>query len=280
MNRRTVLTTLAALPFVTPVLARKPPRFQIGACDWSIGQSSKIAAFEVARQIGLDGLQVNMGSADNNMHLRQKEVQKAYLDAARRTGVKIGGLALGELNSVPYKSDPRAEEWVQDSIGVARALGVRNVLLAFFSKGDLRNDPAGQKVVIERLKAVAPKAEKAGVTLAIESWLSAEDHLRIIEAVGSPALKVYYDVCNSTVMGYDILQEMRWLGKQNLICELHFKENGFLLGQGKVNYPEVRRVLDEIGYSGWIHIEGAIPDKKPMLESYIQNNEFTRKLLA
>ncbi|MCP2936756.1 sugar phosphate isomerase/epimerase, partial [Salmonella enterica subsp. enterica serovar Typhimurium] len=89
-------------------------------------------------------------------------------------------------------SDPRTEEWVSGAIDAAQALGINCILLAFFDKGELRNDRPGQDEVIRRLKQIAPKAEKARVTLAIESYLSAEDHLRIIEAVGSPAVKVYY----------------------------------------------------------------------------------------
>jgi L-ribulose-5-phosphate 3-epimerase len=292
MNRRTALrqtlgfiglSSQVSLPVLNSKISLQNPnnqRFQIGACDWSIGQSSKIEAFDVAKTIGLDGIQVNMGSEKNDMHLRQKDLQKAWREAAKRTKIQVGGLALGELNNIPYKSDPRAEQWVQDSVDVAKAIGAKNVLLAFFNKGDLKNDPQGTKVVIERLKAVAPKAEKAGIVLAIESWLSAEEHMAIVDAVASPAVKVYYDVCNSTVMGYDILKEIRWLGKQKQICEFHFKENSFLLGQGKVNYPEVRKAIDDIQYSGWVHIEGAVPEGKNMLESYTYNNKFVREILA
>ncbi|WP_040006940.1 sugar phosphate isomerase/epimerase family protein [Fibrisoma limi] len=285
MNRRNALrysVGIGFLSFITPgFFCNSAParRFSIGACDWSIGKSSDVGAFDVAKQIGLDGIQVNMGSEANNMHLRQKEVQAAYKAAAQRTGVQIGGLALGALNDVPYKSDPRTEQWVQDSVDVAKALGVKNILLAFFNKNDLRNDPQGQQVVVERLKAVAPKAEKAGVILGIESWLSAPEHLAIINAVGSPAVKVYYDVCNSSVMGYDIAKEIRDLGK-DMICEFHLKENGYLLGKGEIDLIKVRQTIDDIGYTGWLHIEGAIPKGKPMLESYVENNRTVRSLFS
>ena len=42
----------------------------------------------------------------NDMHLRRPEVQKAYLEAAKRTGLEIASLAIGEMNNVPLKSDP------------------------------------------------------------------------------------------------------------------------------------------------------------------------------
>jgi L-ribulose-5-phosphate 3-epimerase len=250
-------------------------RFRIGACDWSLGQRARTGALGVARQLGLDGVQVSMGSVDNDLQLRRPEVQRAYRDAAAAAGVRIGGVALDLMNQVPYKSDPRTEQWVSDTIDVARALDVRVILLALFEKGDLRGDPEGQAEVINRLKRVAPKAERQGVVLGIESWLSAPDHLRILEAVGSRNVQVYYDLANSTQMGYDILAEIRQLGRER-ICEFHAKENGFLLGQGRIDFPGVRRALDDIGYGGWIQIEGAVPKGQPLLESHTQNVRFMR----
>ena len=255
---------------------RTAPRFQIGACDWSIGMRGNPEALRVAKELGLDGVQVSMGSVDNDLHLRRPDVQQAYRDAARTHGLRIGGVALDVMNRVPYKSDPRTIQWVSDSIDVARALDVRVILLAFFESGDLRNDAEGQAEVVRRLKAVAPKAEDRGVILGIESWLSAADHLRIIEAVGSRNVRVYYDVANSQQMGYDIYSEIRQLGRER-ICEFHAKENGSLLGQGRIDFAALRKALDDIAYAGWIQIEGAVPKGKPMLESYQENVPFMRR---
>lgn len=284
MNRRTALKSgllLAGTPFFSltdrVLFQQNPPRFSIGACDWSINATADVSAFDVAKQIGLDGVQVSLNTAAKTDFLQHPDVQQAYLSASKRTGVAIGGLALGILNEIPYKADPRAEVWVSESIDVAKALGVKTVLLAFFSKNDLKGDVAGTKTVVERLRKVAPKAEKAGIALGIESWLSAPEHLAIIEAVGSPAVKVYYDVCNSTVRGYDIFREMRDLGTK-YICEIHLKENGYLLGAGKIDMNRVRQTMDEIGYSGWLQMEGAVPDGQPMLASYRENNRVVRSL--
>lgn len=259
--------------------AQTPARFKIGACDWSLGQRGRTEALSVAAGLGLDGVQISMGSVENGLQLRRPGTQQAYREAARTAGVRIGGVALDLMNQVPYKSDERTVQWVSDSIDVARALDVRVVLLAFFEKGDLRDDPAGQAEVVRRLKAVAPKAERQGVVLGIESWLSADDHRRIIEAVASRHVQVYYDLANSTQMGYDIAREIRQLGRE-LICEFHAKENGFLLGQGRIDFAAVRKAMDDIGYSGWIQIEGAIPKGQPMLESHLQNVRFMRALFG
>ncbi len=254
-------------------------RFTIGACDWSIGNQSNLGAMEMAQQIGLDGAQLSLGLKTNNMHLRRKDVQEAYFALAKIFKVKFTGLGIGELNNFPYKSDSQTDIWVSDSIDVAKALNVKVVLIAFFGKGDIKNDTMGQDAVIQKFKDVMPKAEKLGITLGIESWLSAEEHMRIIDAVASPNLKVYYDVANSEKMGYNIYDEIRWLGKKKQICEFHFKENDFLLGQGKVDFLKVKECIEEISYQGAIQIEGAVPPNSNMFESYVKNNQFVRELL-
>jgi len=287
LNRRQMLVrsgqvaaTLALFsPFAPLFAAPAKRRFKIGACDWSIGKMCDPAAFEVAKQIGLDGVQVSLGTVANDMQLRKPDVQQRYRDAAKQAGLQIASLAIGEMNNVPYKSDPRTVEWVSDSIDVCKSLGLRVVLLAFFNNGDLRDDKPGVDEVVKRLKAVAPKAQKAGVILGIESWLNAEQHLDILNRVGSKAVQVYYDCCNSNLRGYDIYQEIRQLGRKR-ICEFHFKENGALLGHGKVDYKKVRAAMDDIGYRGWVQIEGAVPPGAKMLESYQANCEFVRELLA
>jgi sugar phosphate isomerase/epimerase len=282
-RRQMISHTMLALGTITcppwASAASEPPRYRIGACDWSIGKMGDVSGLELAKKIGLDGVQVSLGTVADDMKLRRPEVQRAYLDASQKTGIAISSLAIGEMNNIPYKSDDRAEQWVSDSVDVCRALGCKVVLLAFFAKGDVKGDKAGTDEVVRRLRRVAPKAEKAGVKLGFESWLSAEEHMDILQRVGSPALQVYYDVANSHKMGYDIYREIRWLGKDH-ICEFHMKENESLLGQGQIDFPKVRAALDEIGYRGWMQIEGAVPPGKPMFESYQQNCAYLRKVFA
>lgn len=253
-------------------------RIKIGACDWSIDQMAKVKAIEVGKKIGLDGVQISLGTLDNNMHLKQERIQREYKNACAKYGMAIGGIAIGEMNNIPYKSDLRAEQWVSDSIDVAKRMGCKVVLLAFFHKGDLKNDDEGIQETIRRLKKVAPKAEDNGIVLGIESWLNAEEHMRILNAVNSPNVKVYYDVANSNKMGYNIYDEIRWLGKEN-ICEFHVKENGYLLGQGKIDFQELRKAIDEIQYEGWMQIEGAVPKNAEMFDSYVLNNTYIRSTL-
>ncbi|MHC4508503.1 MAG: sugar phosphate isomerase/epimerase family protein [Planctomycetota bacterium] len=228
--------------------------FKLGVCDWTIGKKTDPAALEMAKRIGLDGVQVDFGRGENDLPLCNPQLQKTYLAEAKKHDMEIASLALGVLNNVPYKSDPRAERWVAESIDVCQVMDVRVVLIAFFGEGDLQNDNYGIDVVVKRLRKVAPKAERAGVVLALESMLSAAQHMDIIDRVGSPSVKVYYDVANSHRAGYDIFREIRQLGSQ--ICEFHAKDNDDLYGKGSIDFEEVRRAIDDIGYRGWLVMEG------------------------
>lgn len=265
---------LAGASALAPLLAEPETRgFKIGACEWSLRKEGP-ECLAVAKAIGLDGVQVNLGSAGNGMWLRRPEVQQAYRDAAREHGVEIGGLALGELNNIALKNDPRAALWLLDSIEVARVLGVKVILVAQFYNGELKGDKAGIDRTVGALQELAPRAQRAGVILGIENYLSAEENLDIVNRVNSPAVQVYYDVGNSTDKGYDIYRELRML--KGRLCELHFKDANFLLGQGRVDFGKVREAVDEIGYRGWIQIEAAAPND--LLRDYRANLALVRGL--
>jgi sugar phosphate isomerase/epimerase len=281
-SRRTLLSRTAGAAALAamgsrlePLLAGGDSRwFKIGACEWSLRKSDP-SCFELARQIGLDGVQVSMGVLGNGADTRRPEVQKGYLDAAKKVGLEVSSLAIGEMNSVPLKRDPRAAQWLAESVDVCQALGVKVVLIACFANGDLDMSNRGEiDHLVKVLKDVAPKAEKAGVLLGIEDYLSAEDNLKILDRVASPAMKVYYDVGNSTDKGRDVTKEIRLLGPR--ICEFHAKDAGFMLGQGRIDFMAVRKAMDDIQYRGWIQIEAAAPHG--LLPDYQAHCKFLKEI--
>lgn len=248
------LTTSCASSTGNGTAKKKPAGFKLGVCDWTVGRTSQPESFDVAKRIGLDGVQVDFGRGTEQLPLFDPALQKSILERAEQNQLEVASLAMGTLNDIPYKSDLRAKGWVETAIDICPAMNTNIILLAFFGNGDLINDPIGLDATVERLKKVAPKAEKAGVTLAVESWLNAEQHMEIIDRVGSPAIKVYYDVGNSNLKGYDIYQEIRTLGKH--IAQFHAKDYDNLYGRGSIDFPRVREAMDDIGYRGWFVMEG------------------------
>lgn len=282
MDRREMIrksAMLVAASTFSDGFSRPAPRFQLGACDWSVGKSLNPEAFDRAKEIGLQGIQVSYNTSKDPDGLSIHDTLQSIKAASQRTGVKVSSLAIGELNRTPYKSEEKAEEWVWKSVDAAVSLEVKVILLAFFSEGDLRNDEKGKKAVIAKLKKVAPHAEKNGITLGIESYLTAQEHLDIIQAVGSKSVKVYYDFRNAADAGNDVFKEISMLGKE-MICELHMKENGQKLGQGTMDWPKIAKAIKDIGYTGWMQIEGATPPGADIIACYTDNRKYLESLFS
>ncbi len=263
-----------------PLRAEAKSPFRIGACDWSIKHKQDIGAFDTAKKIGLEGLQVSFSTPGSDFDLRDQKIREQYFENVERTGVQIASLGMGILNQKPLATNPESIDWVADAVDVMAAMKKEQpdlaptvCLLAFFGKGDINGKPELMKSVIAKLKTVMPKAEDEGVIFGIESLLSADDHLKIIDAVGSPNLQVYYDSANSNRMGYDIYREVVQIGGDR-ICEIHCKENGNLLGKGVVDFPKFRDAVNESGFSGWLIIEGAMKKGADMLEAYRENYQY------
>ena len=92
-----------------------------------------------------------------------------------------------EMNEVPLKSDPRAAAWLDQSLDVCHAMGLPLVMTASFGKGNLdMSQTAEIDHFVKVLRDVAPKAEKLGIIIGLENYLSAGDNRKIIDRVGSP----------------------------------------------------------------------------------------------
>jgi sugar phosphate isomerase/epimerase len=148
------------------------------------------------------------------------------------------------------------------------------ILLPFFGKGELK--PADYDALVTRMKAIAPKAAAAGVVLGLENWLSAKQNLEILDRVANDAVRVYYDVGNSTHKGYDVPAELRAL--KGRICMIHFKDGPHYLGEGKVKMEPIAEALRDIQYEGWIVLETSCPSNDPEADCK-RNATFVRKLL-
>lgn len=258
MKRRRFLQTTATALAVCQAQAADRPRIRFGACDWTLKLATNPESLDLARRIGLDGVQVDFGSEpahDGRLPLFDEALQDRLLQRAADTGVAIPSLAMGVLNRHGLKNSPDALRWTLEGVKVARRMKTPVVLLAFFGNGDLRNDDTGTQAVIAALKKLAPPAAEAGITYGIESWLKVDALEHILDAVKSPAIQVYYDVGNMQKEGEDYAAAIRRLGRER-ICETHAKDYGDLYGRGSTDFVQVRDALHDIGYSGWMHIEG------------------------
>jgi len=250
--------------------ASRPVRIHIGSCMVSLDE---------AKQAGLEGVEIRAGNAAQRLEIADPEVRQKYKEKMKQTGLVISSVMMGLLNSNPLASDPRGPAWLEQTIDAAKDLGAKVILVAFFGKGNLLADgklkQADVDVVVERLKAAAPRAERSGVILAIENTLSARHNAEILARIDHPAVRIYYDVGNSTNLGYDVPAEIRFL--KDRIAQIHFKDNPHYLGEGKVAFPPIAAAIEEIGYQGWIVLETTSPSKDRIADAR-RNAAYVRNL--
>jgi len=279
MTRRSVLEALLAsgVAFRSAASRNRGPR--IGVTDWNLELTGKIEAVALAARLGFDGVQVSLGRkpASDKLPLDDASIQAQYLAAAKQHGIALCGTCLDILHVDHLKDNQRAQKWVADSIPITANLQAGVVLLPFFGKAGLANH-AEMDYVGGVLKELAPAAEKAGVTLGLEDTISAEDNVRIMERAGSPAVKVYYDVGNSTANGFNVVKEIRWLGAQR-ICQMHLKDNPHYLGEGPIDFPAVMKAITDIGFAGFANLETDCPSRS-VDNDMTRNLKFIRALLA
>lgn len=265
-------TCKGALPLVRA--ASRGIKFRVGVTDWNLKQTARIESIALARKLGFDGVQVSIG---RQMQLNDPALQEAFINESKRVGLPLASVCLDILHVNGLKSDPLGQRWVAEAIPIAKKLGVKVILLPFFGKWALKTTEE-MDYVGDALRDLAPAAEKAGVILGLEDTISARDNVRIMERSRSRAVLTYYDVGNSTLQGFNIIEEIRWLGRAR-ICEVHLKDNPGFLGQGKIDFPSVVKVLSEIGYDKWAQLETDSPTGS-VENDMTTNLSYMRKLLA
>ncbi len=276
VTRRTFMgTSLAALPALA---AQRGLKLRLGVPDWSLGQSAKLEAIPLAAKIGFEGVQISLGIAsDGALPLADPARQQAYREEARRASIPLTSCRVEMLhrNYLPSR-DPLAPKWIAHAIPIAKALGFKVILVPFFGEGAIKT-PEEMDYVGDVLRELGPQAEKSGVVLGLEDTISARDNVRIMERSKSPAVLTYYDVGNSSQNGFNVVEEIRWLGRER-ICEVHLKDNPNYLGEGKLDFVAVLDALAHIGYNEWAQLETTNPTKNVEADMG-RNLAFIRKLL-
>lgn len=267
--------TLATAPWAAPLAAPLP--LKVGVTDWNLKETGQLTAFALAKGLGFDGVQVSLGRNSGRSLLRDEGWQDEFVAESRKQGLPISSTCLDILHENYLKNDPLGKQWVAKAIPITHRLGTQVILLPFFGKGALRTREE-MDYVADFLKEVGPEAENHGIVLGLENTISAEDNARMLDRAQSKAVRVYYDVGNSTRNGFDIYQEIPWLGKER-ICEIHLKDNPHLMGQGTIQFDRVVSAIAASGFDRWLVLETDSPSKS--VEKDLGTNlRFLRHLLA
>jgi hydroxypyruvate isomerase len=207
------------------------------------------------------------GLAHAEFHLwRDKDVD-AVAVALAETGVTLTGICVDPRRSLV---DPAQHgellDAVRDSLAVAKKLGSPPMIVA---SGFTREGVSEQEhfdAAVSALKRAAALAEDAGVMLVLEPLNDRIDHpgmylvsttrgLDLVEAVGSPNLRLLYDLYHSTVMGENL--EAVLAGRIHLVHHIQIADMPGRAepGTGGIDWAVLIGTLKRLGYKGNIGLE-------------------------
>jgi L-ribulose-5-phosphate 3-epimerase len=284
-DRRTFLKLLAAAAgaatHASPVIASQASTPPAARASTSIRKSTLISMlprklsyadrFALARETGFEAVE---------MQTISKEDEAAEIrDASKKSGLRIHSVMNSDHWRLPLSSTDA--EVVSGSVkgmetsfrnavmwGADAVLLVPAVVDATTSYRDAWT--RSQRVIRERL---LPMARDMKVTIAVEEvWnkflLSPIEFARYVDDFESPWVRAYFDVGNVVLYGFP-QDWIRTLGPR--IVKIHLKDFNFdrrnarfawkNLGEGDIDWPEVRRALGEINYSGYVTTE--LPGAEP-----------------
>jgi len=236
------------------------PRYKIAVCDWMILKRQKLGAFQLANDIGADGVEVDMGSLGQRETFASSLTNTAncqqFLAKARELNLGISSIAMSGFYAQSFAERTNVLRLVQDCVDTMKAMDVKIAFLPLGVNSDLLKHPELRPQVVERLKLVGALAEKAGVIIGVETELDASEQIKLLDEVGSPAIKIYYNLASAIRHQRDYVKELRQLGKDR-VCQIHCSNtDGFWMqNDPQVNAPNLKSALDEMNWSGWLVIE-------------------------
>lgn len=243
-------------------------RYKVAVVDLMILKRQKLSAFQLTKEIGADGVEIDMGGLGNretfDSQLARPEVRQQFLDKAKELQLEICSLAMTGFYAQSFATRPTYQRMVQDCIDTMKAMNVKVGFLPLGVQGDLVQNPELRPAIVERLKVVGQMAKKAGVVIGIETSLDAQEEVELLKEIGSKHIQIYFNFSNPLKAGRDLLKELKLLGRKR-ICQIHCTdEDGVWLEHNtRLDLKKVKQTLDEMKWEGWLVIERSRDAKEP-----------------
>ena len=196
----------------------------------------------------------------------------------------ISGIPVEGKPFIKGFNNPDYHDWLvkatRQAIEESSEFGCPNVI-AFTGYEENFSLEDGAKNCVNGLKKVASFAEKKGTTICLE-MLNTRDGsdpnkghpgyqgnhidycLDIVKKVGSPRVKLLFDIYHVQIMDGDVIRRIRECG--DFIGHIHTAGNpgrGELDDKQEINYPPIMRTLLDIGYDAFVGQE-FIPTRDPV----------------
>jgi len=211
--------------------------------------------FSAAARLGLDAIEwIFEFERHTENPLWSAEGRRAIRRSAAASGVHVRSLCADYF--MVHKLAGGGAESVAESVKIllwlidaASEIGAERILIPLLETSAV-DTPELKAEVVESLKQAAGAAERRGVLLGLEMELPGAEYRELIDRVGHPAVRAYYDIGNSTAQGHDVARDV--LPLLPVLCAAHVKDRRVrggtvTLGTGDANFEGFFRALNAAG---------------------------------
>jgi hydroxypyruvate isomerase len=184
-------------------------------------------------------------------------------------------MSSGGGNLIVKEKHDEAVDSIHKAIEANAAYGFPNVIAMAGNRKDMPDDEQGLKNAVIGLKRVAAMAEKNNVTVCIEYLNTKVNHpgymfdnmtwgVEVCKQVGSPRVKILYDIYHAQIMEGDIIRTIRTY--KDFIGHYHTGGNP---GRNEIDesqelyYPAIMRAIVATGFEGYVAHE-FVPKRDPL----------------
>lgn len=261
-------------------------RYQIGVCDWMVLKRQKLGEFKLARELGCDGLEMDMGglgkrdSFDNK--IRQPEMARLFRHSADSLEIKVGAVAMSGFYGQSFAAKQSWKWLVEDCLNTMQTMQAKVAFLPLGGCGkDWTENTAIRKEIVFRLHEAGEMAAKRGMVIGIDTPLDAKGNKKLLKEIDSPGIKIFYKFQTAVEYKRDISKDLRKLGADN-ICGIHASNtDGVWLRNDKaIDMPEIKATLDKLGWSGWLFVERSrdVTDVRNVKRNYGENVKYLKEV--
>ena len=237
-------------------------RYQVAACDWMMLKRQKLGEFQLARDIGADGVEVDMGPLGTRVlfenKLREEPDRSIFRRTADSLGVKVPSMAMSGFFAQNLLKRDNYRDLISDCLQTMQHMGATVAFLPLGGSGHDWEcpDSAAYAQMADRLHDIGQMAAAQGLTVGIRTAMGAAFDVAFLRRIDSPGIKVYYNLQDAVDGGRDVCRELELLGPDR-ICQIHasLTDSVTLDRDPRIDLPAVRRTLDGMGWSGWLVVE-------------------------
>lgn len=240
---------------------RQNCQYRVAACDWMMLKRQKLGEFQLAKDIGADGIEMDMGPLgqrpmfDNK--LREPQFQQQFRRTADSLGIVVPSLAMSGFFAQNFLKRDNYQELIADCLQSMDVMGATVAFLPLGGSGhDWKQAGEARREMVHRLHVVGEMAQSKGKTIAVRTALPARENLLLLKEIDSPGIKIYYNLQDAVDQGWDVCKDMKELGGKN-IAQIHasLTDSVTLDKDPRIDLLKVRKTLDKMKWSGWLVVE-------------------------